>query len=508
MTDRLEIALQRGSGMPLYRQVHEGIRQAILVGRLRPGDRLPSWQDLSAQLGLARSTIRAAYQRLSDERLVVGLGAAGTRVATVVPALGSHEVPGANTLLPEFFRSWEAVPPLPFQPGMPAADVFPIRPWARMLAQSAQDGAGRASYPNPRGELALRQELAKYLAVARSVTCSPDQIIVTAGFAGALGLAMLGLRLSGRLALVEEPSFPLTRLALSHAGMEVAAVPVDGEGLIVKDAEQLPAAVLVLTPGQHAPLGVTLSQERRHALLDWATRSETWIIEDDYLSELQLQGRAAPALAALDRTGRVLHAGTFSKTISPGLRLGFLVVPVPLADHFAEVAATLAPAPSPIVQGAMARFIAGGHYFRHLRRMKRLYSTRRMKLLAALTKASRPATRITTKAEGGLMLPLLLDPSADDRALAGRAFALGMAPVPLSPWYINGKPLQGLLIGVPTQMRAAWMRIARRYCISSLTARRSIVAKSWFIHPRCAWNPADSMSMKLRTFVERWWRCG
>ena len=240
---------------------------------------------------------------------------------------------------------------------------MPRKVWSRLLVRGAREAASAApTYPDPRGDPDLRREIAAYLGLARGLPCTPGQVFITSGFAGALGLVILGLHLAGRRVWMEEPGFPLTRLALRHGDVVPEPVPVDGEGLIVAEGERRAddAAAVIVTAGQQAPLGMTLSAARRAALLAWADRRQAWIIEDDYLGELQLGGRAAPALASLDRSGRVLHAGSFSKTISPGLRLGYLVVPPQLATHFGEVAATLAPAGAPVVQRAVTHFMAEG----------------------------------------------------------------------------------------------------------------------------------------------------
>src|SRR6185437_6908858 len=191
----------------------------------------------------------------------------------------------------------------------------------------------------------------------------------------------------------------------------------------------------VVTPGQQAPLGMTMSLPRRLALLAWARRSDAWIIEDDYLSELQLEGRAAPALASLDHGGRVLHIGSFSKTISPALRLGFMVVPPELGHRFGERAACLAPAPAPAVQRAVAELLREGHYLRHLRRMKRLYAARREMLLRWLREMA--SDKIKQQASAGLAVVISLPKSASDVDIASRALQFGLAPAPLSPWYMQ-----------------------------------------------------------------------
>src|SRR6202012_502842 len=230
-------------------------------------------------------------------------------------------------------------------------------------------------------------------------------------------------------------------------GMAVTAVPVDAEGLDVSAGIQIaPEATLaVVTPGQQAPLGMAMSLPRRFALLDWARRSGAWIIEDDYMSELQLKGRAAPALASLDHGGQVLHIGSFSKTISPALRLGFIVVPPELSRRFAELAASLAPAPAAGMQRAVAEFLRDGHYLRHLRRMKRLYAARREALLRCLAEVAPNSMKV--RATAGMAIVTLLPESVSDVDIALRALQFGMAPAPLSPWYMQS-PQQGLLLGV------------------------------------------------------------
>ena len=240
----------------------------------------------------------------------------------------------------------------------------------------------------------------------------------------------------------------LTRTALSLAGITVTAVPVDAEGLDIAAGLRSAgtAALAVVTPGQQAPLGMTMSLQRRLALLAWAQANGAWIIEDDYLSELQLKGRAAPALASLDQDGRVLHIGSFSKTISPALRLGFLVVPQELAPRFGDIAACLAPAPATPIQRAVAEFLRHGHYLRHLRHMKRLYAARREALVRCLAEVA--SESITVEATAGLAVVTLLPGRSSDLEIASRALALGLSPSPLSPWYMQSPARQGLLLGV------------------------------------------------------------
>jgi GntR family transcriptional regulator / MocR family aminotransferase len=442
------IELDRAKKTPLTGQIYLAIREAIETGKLASGARLPSWSDLAAQLGVSRGTVRDAYGRLIAEQFAIGVGAAGTRVAERRSRCSTlNWLPDAPPF-PELFRDFGTVP-LAFQMGVPAQDAFPFKLWSRILTRATrQAAAAPIAYPDPRGDPDLRKEIAVHLGIARGIRCSPSQVFVTGGFSGALGLAIRGLQLEGSEAWMEDPGFPLTRAALGFAGMTVTAVPVDEEGLdVAAGVRGAPAAAAaIVTPGQQAPLGMTMSLARRVALLDWARENDAWIIEDDYLSELQLKGRAAPALASIDQRGRVLHIGSFSKTISPALRLGFLMVPPELARRFGDLAACLAPAPAAPVQRAVADFLREGHYLRHLRRMKRLYAARREALLRSLQEVASDSIKV--QATAGLAVVTILQESVSDVDIALRAMEFGLAPSPLSPWYTQSAPKQGLLLGV------------------------------------------------------------
>jgi GntR family transcriptional regulator/MocR family aminotransferase len=444
----LPIELDRAKKTPLAGQIYLALREAIETGRLASGARLPSWSDLAAQLGVSRGTVREAYGRLITEQFAISLGAAGTRVAERPSrCFAPNWLPEAPPF-PELFHDFGTVP-LPFQMGVPSQDAFPFKLWSRILTRATrQAAAAPVGYPDPRGDPDLRKEVAAYLGIARGIRCNPSQVFVTGGFSGALGLAIRGLQLEGLEAWMEDPGFPLTRTALGLAGMTVTAVPVDAEGLdVAAGVRNAPtAAVAIVTPGQQAPLGMTMSLPRRVALLEWARQNDAWIIEDDYLSELQLKGRAAPALASLDHGGRVLHIGSFSKTIKPALRLGFLVVPPELARRFGDLAACLAPAPAAPAQRAVAEFLREGHYLRHLRRMKRLYTARQEALLRSLREVASDSIKVQTI--GALAVVTVLPESVSDVDIATRALQFGLAPVPLSPWYMQSAPPQGLLLGV------------------------------------------------------------
>lgn len=443
MSRGLGIRLVRTRGGSLTEQISQTIRAAIVDGRLAAGARLPSWRDLAAQLGVARGTVRAAYERLADELLVVASGPAGTHVTEQpvgIPAAGLEIAPAVLERRVRF-----STPARPFQMGVPAADGFPGKLWARMLIQAVRaEVSAPTVYPDPCGILALREQIAGYLALARGIQCAPEQILVTRCYRDGLNLAIRVLGVERCAAWMEEPGFPLTRTGLTLAGMRPVPVAVDDQGVRIADgiAAAPDAAIAVVTAGQQAPLGMPLSSARRHALVRWAVRSGGWIFEDDYLSELQLRGRPAPAVMAMDHAGRVIYLGTFSKTLAPSVGVGFVVVPPALVLRFAEVADHLAPAPSPVIQRAVAQLLRDGHYLRHLRRMKRLYSARRDALRARLT--GRAGVE-----NAGLTVLLRLPPGTDDVAIGAAARARGIAPGVLSRWYAtDAARTPGLLLGV------------------------------------------------------------
>jgi GntR family transcriptional regulator / MocR family aminotransferase len=463
MTTPFRLKLDRSAKTPLAEQVRKAIGTAIESGVLAPGARLPSWQDLAAQLGIARGTVRAAYEKLSAAQLIVASRAAGTHVAERPRAVVRSEQPPDPGSFMEMYREMTQGPAI-FQMGVPATETFPATLLARIRSHAVRaEARAPPIYPDARGEPELRREIAGYLAIARGIECSPSQVIITGGYSSGLGLALRVLGLEGQKAWVEDPGFPFTRRGLELARISLAPIPVDASGIDVDyGLRHVPdAKMVVVTPGQQAPLGVILALERRLRLLDWAAHDGVWVIEDDYLSELQLNGRAAPALASLDRDGRVIHIGSFSKTISPTLRLGFLVAPISLVSRFAEVAACLAPPPGPSVQLATAEFMREGHYMRHLRRTKRVYSTQRDALLECL-QLHVEAASITT---AGLAALLRLPDGVPDVSVTRESLAFGMAPAPLSAWYARpASGPSGLLLGIATVPQKHLAKACERLC--------------------------------------------
>ncbi|RXZ36726.1 PLP-dependent aminotransferase family protein [Oxalobacteraceae bacterium CAVE-383] len=460
MNANLKIQLDRTAALSLSEQIRMSITRAIESGLLAPGARLPSWQGLAAQLGVARGTVQAAYERLSDAQMIESFGARGTRVAPRPRATAARSVTLGSEGFMKTYQEMTAGPAI-FQLGVPALKDLPEKLFARARSSNLLKTGSLSTlvYPDPRGEAELRREIAGYLSISRNLHCSPEQVFITSGYTAGLGLALRVLGLDGKKVWMEEPGFLFTRRGLELARLNIVPIPVDAEGINVSYGIEhaADAALAVLTPGQQAPLGSTLSLRRRLQLLEWAVSSKAWIIEDDYLSELQLEGRPAPALASLDEGNRVIHIGTFSKTISPALRLGFIVAPTELISAFSETTATLVPAPSPVIQLATARFMRDGHYIQRVRRLKRLYSSQRDALCAQLQMHD------AEWVNASLAVLLRLPEGAPDMDIAREARAVGMAPSPLSAWFANPSwALPGLLLGVATAPEAHLAASCRR----------------------------------------------
>ncbi|WPO97838.1 PLP-dependent aminotransferase family protein [Pseudomonas sp. HR96] len=451
-------------GLPLYRQLYQRFRESIADGRLQPGDRVPAARALAAELNLSRGTVDAAYQLLLGEGYLVSHGAAGTRVspqlAAALPIRAA--VPPAA---PERPPVHGGAGPLDLQLGLPALDAFPRKLWTRVMGRELRQG-GTASlvYPEARGHAGLRQAIAGYLGISRGIACHPDQVFICAGYRACLDLIGHTLVQPGDQCWLEEPGYFMAREVLSQAGLELVPVAVDAHGLDVAQgiARARHARFAVVTPTHQSPLGMSLSLPRRQALLEWANRQASWIIEDDYDSEYRYLGRPLPALKSLDDQGRVLYTGTFSKVLFPGLRLAYLVVPPAQVQAFAHQADRLHNHSPHLQQASVAGFLNEGHFARHLNKMRQLYKQRRQWLVQALQRQFGERLALNPGA-GGMHLVAGLRSAAGDCDLAQRAQAAGLAVEPLSRWYLGPGAAQGLLMGFTNIADAAQAaQVARR----------------------------------------------
>ncbi|HLU02885.1 MAG TPA: PLP-dependent aminotransferase family protein, partial [Advenella sp.] len=379
-------SLDPQASMPLYRQIYLRLRNAITDGLISPGERIPAARALAKELGLARGTIESAYGLLAAEGYVQARGQAGTVVMPGLEHLGATPLqaePATALLTPLPQHS----PVVPLQLGLPALDAFPRKIWARLAARCARSTqAEDMVYPPFAGATILREAIAGYLRVSRGIDCVPQQVFITSGYRDTLDLVTRTLLVAGNKVWVEDPGYEPTKDVLRNVGMSLVPVSVDSEGICVEQGKQraADARLAVVTPAHQSPLSVSLSLARRLALLDWASHSDGWIIEDDYDGEYRYLGRPLPALKSLDAEGRVIYSGTFSKVMFPGLRLAYFVVPRSQVTRFEEAARIQGGTAPALLQAIVAAFMKEGHFSRHIQRMRRLYAERRESAAAGL----------------------------------------------------------------------------------------------------------------------------
>lgn len=436
---------------PIYLQLYRRYCEAIAAGKLKPGDRVPSVRSLASELSLARGTVEAAYQMLVGEGYFVARGAAGTVVSPQLEKLtGAARPRGAARSAPDA-NSPQGAPgeALPFQLGLPALDAFPRKTWARLAGRNLRAlEAAAMTYPDPAGYGPLRRNIATYLGIARGIDCSHEQVFVTAGYHGALELARRVVLQPGDVGWYEDPGYALARRFLLQSGLRLEPVPVDDQGLdVARGMQRAPGArFAVVTPTHQSPMGMAMSLPRRLELLEWARINRTWIVEDDYDSEFRYNGRPLPALKSLDRHGRVLYTGTFSKVLLPGLRLAYLVVPESQVGRTREQVDHL-PGPGSILpQATVADFMEQGHFARHLRKMRALYAQRRAYLVEALAQELGERIEVQPQA-GGIHVLARIEAGQDDRALVAAAQARGLGLQALGDWRMGRSDRGGLLMG-------------------------------------------------------------
>ncbi|MCG8559335.1 MAG: PLP-dependent aminotransferase family protein [Hyphomicrobiales bacterium] len=458
------VDLSRTGPISLYRQIYEQLRDAILSGRLAAGTGVPASRVMARQLSVSRNTVLAAVEQLAAEGYLEARQGVGTVVAVrlsedlVRPerAEGAVRPPPhrVSRLAQRVAASGrEMAPrgvPQPFQTGTPDIDAFPHDIWARLLRRvSRQLSRDAAAYAHTDGLPELRTTLSAYLRESRGVRAAPEQIFVTSSAQAGLDLLARAVVDPGGVAWIEEPGYLGARAALLGTGAEVVPVPVDAHGLKPGGAHPAPRLIYV-TPSHQFPTGCMMPLARRLALLDLAGRTGAYVIEDDYDSEFQFRGRPVAALHGLDVAERVLYLGTFSKTMFPGLRVGYAVVPPGLAETLGRLQRNTGQIAPAAVQLAIAAFIEEGHYRAHLRRMRACYAERRDCLVAALRRHLGGAVAVEPPA-GGMQLIAELQGEADDVGLAARLAGAGIEAQALSSYYLGPPAKRGLFLGF-----AAW----------------------------------------------------
>jgi GntR family transcriptional regulator / MocR family aminotransferase len=472
----------------LQQQVYVAVRRAILEGVLAPGRRLPSSRMLADDLHVSRTTTLLAYEQLLAEGYVAARHGSGTFVAHELPDDLPRLVPQrlARTRHPQLSRRGVALaatpgparripgPPRAFRLGVPALDLFPLRLWSQLVTRRLRSTTIRQlDYAETAGFGELRQAIAEHVQTARGTRCTADQVFVVAGSQRGLQMISHVLLDAGDRVWVEEPGYPGARSALLSAGARIVPGPVDAHGLDVAwAARQAPnARMAYVTPSNQFPLGVPMTLMRRFALLKWASRAGAWVVEDDYDSEFRYLTRPFPCLHGLDGDGRVIYVGTFAKSVFPALRLGFVIVPADLRDQFFNARRTSDVHPPLLEQMALADFIGGGHYARHLRRMRSAYRERLEALSEAAQALCGGAMRLRP-VQTGLHAVAELD-GVDEERVYEEARERGIEVTPIGMYFIGRRTMNGLLLGFASSRPEALRRGMERLAASIDAARRS-----------------------------------
>jgi GntR family transcriptional regulator/MocR family aminotransferase len=464
-----KFALSAQSSEPLHMQIYRHLRQAVLDGTLASGSRLPSTRSFAEDFGISRTTVLAAYDQLLSEGYIEGRVGAGTRIARhlpddLLPAPSSARrrasaAPRPALILsdgdhpsifgPEFrlpTRDWKAC----FRLALPALDLVPFTIWARLVSKHVRRAARETiDYHDSLGLPRLRRAIAAHIAMSRGIACAPDQILICAGAQAAIDLVARSLLKPGDRALVEDPCHLGFAGVIHEAGAIAVRRPVDEAGMIVpRVSASLSPRLAFVTPSNQFPLAVTMSLARRLELLDWAQKEKAWIAEDDYDSEFRFDGRPVPALLSLDHGARVIYVGSFSKSLYPGLRLGFLVLPDNLVDRFVARRRFIDFHPPMLLQAALADFIEDGHFSRHIRRMRKAYGERAQALSHHVEKRAAGLLQLR-KPEAGMHAIAWLPPATNDQAIARLAAQKGIEARALS-FYGRRRQAPGLVLGFGT----------------------------------------------------------
>jgi GntR family transcriptional regulator/MocR family aminotransferase len=469
----------------LGRQVYLGLREAIVSGRLSAGARLPSTRALAEELGVSRTVTQLAFEQLTAEgylRARVGSGTyvaadlSAARTATAdlrdsrfAPRLSSagERVLGRTASL---YSSAIASAPryrYNFRPGLPPLGDFPHDRWRRMLSRHAgRTDLASHDYGPPEGNETLREAIASYLGRSRALACSPEQVLVVHGSQQGVDLCARLLVDPGEAAAVEEPGYEGARNAFAFLGARVVPVPVDADGLDIAALSRTQARIVHVTPSHQFPTGAVLGMPRRLALLAWADRADATIIEDDYDGEFRFDARPLTPLQALDRRGRVLYLGTFSKVMFPGLRLGYLVLPPSLLRVFRRAKPLLDGGSSALVQAALAEFLSSGAFELYVRRLRRRMAGRREALLEELERRLGAAAEVLG-ASAGLHVLLRFHDLGTKRLeeVIRRAAGYGVGLYSAAPYYAGSAKRAELVLGyaglTPAAIGEGIRRVAR-----------------------------------------------
>ena len=478
------IRLDRTSDEPLHQQLYRQIRDELRSGSFIDGaSRLPSSRALAADLGISRLTVNLAFSKLHAEGYLRSKAKSGTFVAYPLPesflsaekfiaARTRRGRPDGDSSDESAIRVSDRVKAIPDQrvgkqfdlgatgagagvslvPSIPAVDEFPIGVWERLRAQVlAKKGIHLLRYASNRGDADLRNALAAYLCDFRAARCHPEQIVIVGGMQQAMLISATALLNPGEPAWIEDPCYQQTRRVLTLAGAKIVPKPLDDQGIVISRSGKEPfPKIIYVTPSHEFPLGMTMSFQRRTALLDFARAHNAFVFEDDYDAEFRFTGPPLPSLQGIDHSGRVIYAGTMSKILCPSLRLGYIVAPEPLVDSFIKIRSAMDQHSSPIDQATLARFITEGFFLSHIKRMRKLYSDRRDFFIDQFNKLLGDYFTLQVP-EAGLNIVAWLKREEDFEKIRRITLDVGVRPSSLSFFCIQAKLKPAFVFGF-----AAW----------------------------------------------------
>jgi GntR family transcriptional regulator / MocR family aminotransferase len=447
------ITLDGPETQPIHLQIYNRFKAAIESRLLKDGDRIPSTRTLASELNVARGTVESAYAMLLGEGIFISKGQSGTYVSTMVQKSATKQLrtvsSSSKKSIPQstHIEQAKSISPV-YLPGCPAFDAFPKKIWARLNGHCVRSQTSEEMrLKEPQGYEPLRQSIAAYLRLARGVVCEPQQVFITNGYQGALDFLGKVLQLPGENIWMEDPGYIMAYMVLKDLGANIIRVPIDDEGLIVSAGIEKcqHAKLAVVTPSHHSPLGLPMSATRRMQLLEWASTNNAWIIEDDFDGEFRYSGYPLPSLKSLDQYDRVIYAGSFSKTIFPALKMGYIVVPQNLVEACQQKAYIYQRGFPITPQMVVNDFITEGHFSRHLKKMRDLYAHRREITSQALIDVFENTLQIGSH-KNGMHFVAGIAAQYSDIEVSQTFNKLGYSIYPISPW-TDDPQYNGLLIG-------------------------------------------------------------
>lgn len=468
------------AAMPLHARIQRAIRQLILDGALGPGKPLPASRALAKSLGVSRDTIESAYTQLHAEGFIerrVGSGSFVAEMTEFTPghrrsmrdALLRNQAPNLSKRGNAMFRSGgvrEMLLPRPFAHGVPETRSFPLPLWERLERQVLKEvGTQALLHGDPQGTESLRRAIADYVNLERGARATADRVLVLTSSQQAMSLCANMLLDPGDLIFIEDPAYYGARKAFDAAGLECVPVRVDQQGIVIDQIMDEPrrAKAVFLTPSHQFPTGVTLALDRRLALIEWATRNQAWIIEDDYDSEFHYAGKPTACVQGLDPHDRTIYIGTFTKSLFPGLRIGYVVLPPQLVKPMTVARTLLDGHTASMAQLTLARFMEGGHFGAHVRTMRSIYSQRLSVLVELVSKHLSEFVEPRVPI-GGLQMPCVLTCDLSERTAIDAARRVGVELLGLSALHADGDGKAGFLMGfaayTPDELEVAIRKLA------------------------------------------------